>query len=83
MDFVLSEPLHGIVEVKGNLEGLPVVFEPPIDTAVLVTETLRLHVLTGGTEPLSYQWYFNDDETTTVTLKGCRGMEGCPGIYLE
>lgn len=26
---------------------------------------------------------FNDDETTTVTLKGCRGMEGCPGIYLE
>ena len=26
---------------------------------------------------------FSDGETTTITLKGCTGAEGCDGLYLE
>lgn len=26
---------------------------------------------------------FNESKTTTITLTGCSGAEGCPGIYLD
>lgn len=39
--------------------------------------------------PTGAIWYaskkvdFSDGQVTTVSMKGCRSSEGCPGIYLE
>ena len=41
------------------------------------------HYGIGQTRTTSKYVNFKDGEIKTITLKGCVGAEGCPGIYLE
>ena len=41
----------------------------------------RRYTSNGGHPNIKVDFY--DGEITTITVKGCSGAEGCPGIYLE
>ena len=45
--------------------------------------TVRYIRYSGVGASASIKVDFNKGETTTITLTGCSGAEGCPGIYLE
>lgn len=41
----------------------------------------RIYTRNGGHPTIKVD--FKKGETSTITLKGCSGKEGCPGIYIE
>jgi len=48
-----------------------------------INVTVRYIRYSGVGASASIKVNFNKGETTTITLTGCSGAEGCPGIYLE
>ena len=44
----------------------PVITIQPLSTSVAVGASATLQVAAGGTQPLTYQWYFNDSLLTTA-----------------
>ncbi len=54
-----STMLFGLV-LPANLTAQPVITEQPIDKIVAIGGDATFQVVATGTEPLSYQWSFND-----------------------
>ena len=48
-----------------------------------INVTVRYIRYSGVGSSASIKVDFNKGDTTTITLTGCSGAEGCPGIYLE